>query len=243
MNTGHDAGYWIFAAGIPLVFLLVVLGVVLRTGARRTGSDVVLKWFMPLALIVALLVFGQAGYDLLSARVRDQIATGFFVLMTLSGWAFLIYSVWRQRQAGALLLDLGPPAAPRQRGIIGFIIVSVLAAGHSGLDWRATGFRSAYGLTQTMMWATSALVWLLVLRERVRITERGIAAFGEFIEWERLLGYEWLGTGSERLLLRVRRRIPFIGVRTGLLAVPVPLHDRNHLQDILAQHISNEQTR
>ena len=238
MNTRHDAWYWIFAAGIPLVFILTAVRVI----ARRTGSPAAGKWFIPLALVAVLFILGQTGYDLLSATAQRRLSIGFFLLMSLFGWALFIHSAWRQRQAGELLLDLGPPEASRRRIIVGFILLSSLLAVRSGLNWAETGLRSVGSLSETLMWTTATLFWLSVLRSRLRITELGIAPFGEFIDWERVLGYEWVGEERQRLLLRVRRRIPFVGERPGLLAVPVSPPDRHALTAILAQHASDVHT-
>jgi hypothetical protein len=236
MYLGHDAAYWIFSAGIPLVFLLVLLGVVWRTVARRTGSGAFPRWFLPLAIAALLFILGQAGYDVLSAAVQRRISTGFFLLASLSCATLMIHSSWRQRQASDLLLDLGPPEASRRRGILAFLVFSAFLVGRSALSAAESGFRSLADLSELLMWVTATGLWLTVLRSRVQIRERGIVAFGELVEWERVLEYEWIAGGTERLMLKVRRQFPTLGTKIGVMTLPVPPQDRSALESILTRY-------
>jgi hypothetical protein len=239
MFMGHDAAYWAFSAGIPLIFLLAVLGIVSRTAARRTGSGAAASWFLPLAVIALLFIVGQAGYDLLSAAAQRWASTGFFLSMSLFFTMAMIHSSWRRRQAGDPLLDLGPPEATRRLGLLAFLCLFALLAGRSALAVAETGFRSLADLSELLMWLTGTGLWLSALRSRVQITERGIVAFGELVEWERVLAHEWMVGGTERLMLKVRRQFPTLGTRIGVMILPVPPPDRGAVEGILARYPSS----
>jgi hypothetical protein len=193
----------------------------------------------PLVALAACLILGQAIFEELDSATQDRISTWFFFLATVLLWASMIHASSRKKQGGSLVVDLGQPnrIGRRHALALAFVLLEMFLAGRAILGWAATGFHSVRGLGETSMWVTGTVLWLDLWQSRNQIRERGFVSLAELVEWERIVAYEWIGAEGGQLLLRVRRHVPLLEEKIGLLVMTVPSDDKAAVSRLLAHHL------
>jgi hypothetical protein len=218
---------------------------IIPIGAYRVRVGDLLKRVIALGLIV---IAALAVRRHLPVAWKDQASDLFPVLGVLGpiliGLSLIIPWLWQKKQAGSVLLDLGPSA--RRKGWLILGISSVLI----GLGLMASAIiLKDYGDStrevRLMLFFLSLAALLpggIGLRMylglgRFRITESGIF-LGQFLKWERIECYEWGGKNDRTLTVKIRSRLPFVQPTS----LEIPAVHKANVDDLLAEHLSDVTT-
>ena len=205
---------------IGILFLLAGLGGYLlrkhEVGRKAAGRD--LRRGLP--LIAMGLV---AGYGLM----RLLPVSGFELLFIAGIWLAMGYGLWRRRQAGSVLLNLG--RSSRHKMSLGIGVLMIFYSIVQLVSFFVDNAADAVDVS-SIVWGLSFGVFFLFVGLSGEIREAGIFSDGQLLKWERIKSYEW---GEKALTVRLKRR----WFKTVSFPVP-PLH-RDAVSDLFAQHVSS----
>lgn len=210
--------FWLI--GIVALFLLAGLGGYLlrkhEVGRKAAMRD--LRRGLPL-MAMGLVV----GYGLM----RLLPVSGFDLLL-IAGFPILIgYGLWRRRQAGSVLMNLG--RSSRHKMFLGIGVLLILLSIVELVSSFVENGTDAVDVS-SIVWGLSFGVFFLFMGlSGLEIREAGIFSDGQLLNWERIESYEW---GEKALTVRLKRW----WFKT--VSFPVPRLHRDAVSDLLAQHIS-----
>lgn len=135
------------------------------------------------------------------------------------------YLLWSKRRAGPVLLSLG--RSKTQKLTLGFGILMILIA-ITDLVEAGIQLSEVFGPLGMLLFGVTILLsgW-----SGSQIREAGIFSDGQLLKWERIEFYE-LGEKT----LHVGRKKQWFNWRTA--HYPVPPHQKQAVNDLLAQHVS-----
>ncbi len=221
--------------GLVLAPLVLVLPLTYVMDRRTLGPTAGTRRFLAvLPIMIGLMVLG-----ILLAWVlfRSGIMTGFVGLQygfVLAIGVLVGYMLYRTRQAGALLVDLGPPRLQRFLRIIGMLQLvragmgAVLALVHRNFtsdDLARIAFQVAMGSWFTFQGT-----------RRTQLREHGLVAGGDLLRWHNITGYQWETDRPNTLTLQVNTKMAI--VRRPCLPILPEHHDA--VDRILAQYVGHE---
>lgn len=189
---------------------------------------------LPFALLLGLVL----ATLLLLPATREWATTALaalFVVITVLVWGLVIYSPIHRRNAGTVLLDLGPSKSSTSTLGAGLLVVAVVLY---AATWEPG---DAYEVAYAAMLASMAvLLYVADWRTSVRLTDRGISSFAFLMEWEKIKSYEWVDKERGILSLQVERRSPLVGVsRLRPVKWRVPTACRDQVTELLTQYVLN----
>jgi hypothetical protein len=214
----------------PLVLVLPLTYVMDR---RTLGPTAGTRRFLAvLPIMIGLMVLG-----ILLAWVlfRSGIMTGFVGLQygfVLAIGVLVGYMLYRTRQAGALLVDLGPPRPQRFLRIIGML--QLVRAGMGAVLALVDRNFTSDDLAHRLSGSDGQLVH--VPRNAAHATARTRAGGGDLLRWHNITGYQWETDRPNTLTLQVNTKMAI--VRRPCLPILPEHHDA--VDRILAQYVGHE---
>lgn len=193
-----------------------------------------------LALVIA---FATVVPALAPSPLRSPYIAAFSATLLLGSvwyWGSVSSLFWRQRRAGAVLLDLGR-APSAVGGSVAGVVLSIglalwaLLTRDGQAAWVTVGFLSfaAYGVMQSL------LPWF----GRVQLRERGLALPAQYIPWERIGAYSVHDEMTQMaVLIRYRSRLSIWGYPWEV-TIYCPANHWMDVATMLAEHIPRRGTR
>jgi hypothetical protein len=146
-------------------------------------------------------------------------------------WLFLCTWLWRRRQAGILLLDLGRVRQTQWFGGVGLLLL--LGGGLLLVtSLRTADFDRKVVLLCVLLSSLGSLLVSMWL-SRVEIRTKGIWSFGCLIPWASIFSYEWTTKRGEILVLKLRGPVWSFAVRYPLTATA-----KEDIEHLFAQYLA-----
>lgn len=227
-----NAAFWL----IPLVTFLIAFGggyAMLRyeVGHQEAARRLRARWpIMAISIGSGAILFYAASRFVPSPWV-DRAWAAFFWFFTLGIWYGLSVRFRQQREAGAVLLDLGRPRGQWVGGILGIVAAACGVAGlalslHAGSPSGETLSSVANGI-----WMTSLGIYFVSQSwSGRRLCENGLWYWGMLLKWEVFEKYEWSSTALS-IWTKKRRwfQLP--------MTLPIKPHQREAVAELLRQHV------
>jgi ribosomal L7/L12-like protein len=191
------------------------------------------------SLRVAIAIVVVVVFTLLATSVGVLAATGAWWVLGLFWSAFtwweIVAALRLRKLAGPVLVSagsiLGSIGQYRADSLVAFalIVASFFAAAreaHNSLPNE---------LALALAAATFIVRCLVVGLSGRAMTERGIMGSGEFMRWEQIEGYEWVGAQANVLALRLKWPLGRSGSTPHW---PIPLDRKEAVDRLLSQHVA-----
>lgn len=220
--------------GLVLVPLVIIFPLAYLVARRTLGPTAATRRFLAvLPIMLGMLVLGGVLARVLMRSERTNGLVVFQYGFVLAIGALMGYMLYRTRQAGALLLDLGPPRPQRFLRIIGVLelvlagVVAVLAfieRTFTGDDFARIVFQAAMGS------------WFMFQgTRRTQLREHGLVTSGDLLRWHNITGYQWETDRPNTLTLQVNTKIAMVQGPS----LPIPPQHRDAVDRILAQYVGH----
>ena len=217
--------------------ILLPLPIMYFVARKQLGPEAGMRRF--LAVLPILLGTWVVMLALFYFFPRDWISNRFVVFQFgIAGLlALLMVYLWsRRRQAGALLLDLGPPHNRKilliLNGLLAVIVVALVVVTFM------EGELNMEDLGRFVFFAAILSNNMLLASNRTQIRERGLIMGGDLLRWEKIKGYRWEPSKPNVLTLQTTSRLHAFSKPS----IPVPPQHRDHVDALMAQHVARSST-
>ncbi len=135
----------------------------------------------------------------------DLWTAGIYLAISVLAWAFVLFSLWRSRQAGALLLDMG---RIKEYWLLLILALLGLVFAVAFIPWEIASRPEHFIKFLAAMAVLCSLGSVLTLFAlgKVEIREKGILYAGLLMPWSRVMAYRWVdGPQGQVLAFRLKR--------------------------------------
>ena len=225
---------------IIAAIVAISIGIMYRLSIREVDKKTAWREFRLGVTIIGFVIIFSVGYLRIS---NDPLIDTIMPYLKILIYAVFLVSVagWIRniKQGGEVLLDLGKSLQKKIILVAGcmFILNGIIAT--IGLYVESKSTIDSRCIFDLPIWYIILFIGgiLCVLSGLInnKIREGGILFSDRFIRWERITSYEWEGNLGLTLTLKIKHRIPLF--RT--LSIPVQASQKNAVEDLLKQHITD----
>jgi hypothetical protein len=218
---------------ISIGVLVIALGVGYGIRSREVGAKAAARDLLYGILGIAAVIVVLVGLRLLRVPLRPNGIS--IIMLTGLGIAmiYLIIFLRRKKEAGSLLLDIGPSAQRKLFLIAGgfFLLASISDL----IDVFERGSKTRINdVASCLFFLSFGVLFILWGRSHFELREGGILCLDRFIKWQQIKSYEWGGTKKLTLTLRFSRRFPFYRAPRSLR---IPAHQKETAEKLLGRYL------